>query len=252
MTKLKTHEVNQRLSAKYSQGGCIYLAEVANSTGGNIKRYADGLALWLWPSKGLEIEGFEVKTSRSDLNKELQDVTKWESVGQYCTRWWLVVNDKSIVDMERIPAVWGVMYPTGWNMKIWRPASKLEPKPISPGFMMSVVRCASKITQRQLQESYERGCVAEKKLKHTKVKCDYENLKMRLEKFEKISGINIDGYDGEMIGGQLNEWRENKRKYNDIGRVMRNLMGDINSLRDKAIYISNEMAIATETESDGE
>ncbi len=50
-------------------------------------RAADAVAMDLWPSKGLEIHGHEVKVSRSDWLSELKQPEKCEPVKRYCDRW---------------------------------------------------------------------------------------------------------------------------------------------------------------------
>lgn len=90
----------------------VVVPEVPNGTGSNVSRRADAIALGLWPSRGYEIHGYEVKVSRGDVRKELNDPSKADAVGRFCDYWWLVVEDLSIIDGLVVPSTWGILAPT--------------------------------------------------------------------------------------------------------------------------------------------
>src|SRR6185437_2663076 len=48
----------------------VVIEEVAQGTGSRGYRWADVLALGMWPSNGRLLHGYEVKASRADLKKE--------------------------------------------------------------------------------------------------------------------------------------------------------------------------------------
>lgn len=84
---MNTGELTNLLADKFKNDiSTMFLTEVANSTGGEARRFADAVTIGLWPSKGYSVEGYEIKVSKSDLEHELQDITKWEAVGQFCDR----------------------------------------------------------------------------------------------------------------------------------------------------------------------
>ncbi|MBW8036290.1 MAG: hypothetical protein FVQ79_11830 [Planctomycetes bacterium] len=228
---MNTFELTELLARKYkTDTGVLFIKEVANSTGSNTRRYADAVTVSLWPSKGYLIQGYEIKVSKSDLEHELQDVTKWEAVGQFCDKWWLVVSDKKIVDLERLPAVWGVMYPTkSGAMRILKPATKLSPKPFTRGFMSSLLRKAAdhcKVSNK-LAAEYTRGrndgYRAGQESTHSS--CDRENKRLQesIEAFEKASGVKIEIYGSERLGEDFKLWREGKGKLSamllSVGRI---------------------------------
>ena len=64
--------------------------EVPNATGGLSKRRADAVAMNLFPSKNYEIRGFEIKISKSDLKRDLDNGSKSNEVAKYCDYWFLV------------------------------------------------------------------------------------------------------------------------------------------------------------------
>jgi len=86
----------------------VVIEEVAPGTGwAATQRWADMLALSVWPSKGLTLDGYELKASRSDLRRELADPTKHEAVAQYCDTWSLVAWDEGVL-VDGIPNWWGI------------------------------------------------------------------------------------------------------------------------------------------------
>jgi hypothetical protein len=67
--------------------------EVANGLGVSDRRYADAVAMSLFPSRGLDVHGFEVKTARGDWLRELKNPKKADVIASYCDFWWLVIGD---------------------------------------------------------------------------------------------------------------------------------------------------------------
>ena len=223
MEKIKFTEVviKNHLYQKYQkESSSILLEEVANGTGGNIHRYADMVALSLWPSLGYELDGFEIKVSRSDMVTELQDVHKWEAVGKFCHRWWLVVGEEGIVKLEEIPPMWGVMCPSksGESLRIKRPASKLTPEAPSMAFIASMVRKAHGLSKFELQQKYDEGYKSGKATAdyREEAKRELNNLKNSLAQFEKASGIKIDEYNGQYRGQDIARWLDRKYQYEGL------------------------------------
>ena len=85
------------LDKRYPAESHALFRQVADSTGYGQKRYADAVAFGLWPSRGLEIEGLEIKVSRQDWLNELKNHAKSADIQAYCHRWWIVAGDRSIV-----------------------------------------------------------------------------------------------------------------------------------------------------------
>jgi hypothetical protein len=139
------HQLYPRTSPGLSH---VVIEEVAPGTGwSGTSRWADVLALGVWPSKGLTLDGYEIKASRTDLKKELADPNKHRAVARYCTEWWLVVWDEKVIEGLDIPADWGIMLTSelDWDereLKVIRKAPKREPEPWPRSFTCSMVRNA--------------------------------------------------------------------------------------------------------------
>jgi len=194
--KLTTEQVRERLHNKYSGDGVILLDEVRDSTGFYHCTTADALLFNLWPSKGLEIHGFEIKVSRNDLLKEIQTPRKAENISQFCDRWWLVVGDASIVELAELPPSWGLMIPYGNGLRIKKAPILQKPPPIDRGLLMSIVRNmyrqnpSAKALRQANRAGYDEGHKQgrEETLKDAgKAGEIIENVR----KFEEASGLKI-------------------------------------------------------------
>jgi len=138
---------------------------VANGTGSRARRWADAVAMGIWPSRGLELVGFEVKVSRSDFLRELKQPEKDDAVGRYCDRWWIAAGDPDIVKESELPPAWGLMVPvktsSGVTMKIVHDAPKRKAKPIDRNLLAAILRRAGehfdeeRIRRDVRQEIYE-------------------------------------------------------------------------------------------------
>ncbi len=149
---MSASHIKAALRLKYAAPQYATLEEVRNATGRTKRRqssgprYADMIAMALWPSLGLEIIGFEVKTTRADWLKEISDEKKAVAVQQYCDRWYLVVPhknyEKTVRDGE-LPATWGML--TVDDAGVVREivvALKLDARPITRAFLASLMRNA--------------------------------------------------------------------------------------------------------------
>ncbi len=146
MTK-KTQKLLEALETLYPHPRCAFINEFRGGTGWGRGSRADAIAMFLWPSEGLELIGFELKTSRADWLREVKNPDKCDPIKQFCDKWYLVVSDLDIVrDWDgEIPNDWGFMYLdyTG-KIKIRKEAPKLNPKPIDRLFLASLMRLASR------------------------------------------------------------------------------------------------------------
>ena len=69
----KTLKVIEALRAMYPHPAHAIIFEFRGGTGwGRVSR-VDAIAMDLWPSEGLELIGFEIKTSRQDWLREVKN-----------------------------------------------------------------------------------------------------------------------------------------------------------------------------------
>src|SRR5438128_1984050 len=124
-TKWNTAETTRKLAELFAAPEYALLYEVAKGTGSYGGRYADAVAMSLYPSRGLYLSGFEVKTSRSDWLSEMKNPKKADDIGKYCDFWYLVVGSNSIVKPGELPLTWGLIEPFKDKLKITKRPEKI-------------------------------------------------------------------------------------------------------------------------------
>lgn len=202
-----------------SEQGWLLFYEVAQRTGYNNTGYADAMALSVWPSRGIQLLGFEIKRSRSDLLKELRDEQKAEKFIKFCHQWWLVVSDAKLTEGVEVPPNWGILAPRNQVLYQVRPAAKLEPAAWTPDFIASMMRRfheahvkkdmaemraaieerAKQMSQVSVQKVGQSEINAAKRnAEHYKGL--YEATQERIRLFEERSGIPVNNWQANNIG----------------------------------------------------
>lgn len=138
--KVTTPMVNAHMAETFSEAaGYACLFEVASGTGSNARTFADIVVMNLWPSRGMDLIGYEVKTSRSDWQREMKLPEKAWPVMQYMDRWFLLAAP-GVAKLDEVPSNWGFMEFDGRKLKTLKPAPKLEPKALSKTFLGAMLR----------------------------------------------------------------------------------------------------------------
>lgn len=138
-----------------------WLYEVRNRTGyGAQDRYADALVVSVWPSRGVFFAGIEVKISRADWKRELDDPEKSDEIQRFCDYWYIAAPDGVVLPGE-LPERWGQYVIDGKKATLIKDAPQLTPEPLSKVFVASVLRnCAqgqAALQQRASDEGWERA-----------------------------------------------------------------------------------------------
>ena len=188
-------DIVNALAKRYSDPEWAFFPQVRNTTGLTWSpRTADAVAMNLWPSRGLEVHGFEVKTRRSDWLNELKNPEKADSIAKYCDRWWLAVaggygeeRAESIVRPGELPAAWGLLSMHGGQLRCDKEASKLDAIPLDRHFVAALLRNQAVCPAKEMQEKYEEGVTYGKECAGS----EYNRLKEDVEKFEAASGVSI-------------------------------------------------------------
>lgn len=136
---MNSTEIRCALRLRYPAGSHALLWEVANSTGSAQRRFADAVAIGLWPSHGHEIEGIEIKISRGDWLRECAQPEKSQEVFQFCHRWWLAAP-KGLVSADELPVTWGLLELVGDVLRVKKKAPALKPRAPALGFVASMLR----------------------------------------------------------------------------------------------------------------
>jgi hypothetical protein len=241
------------LAARHAAPEWAFLQEVRSNVGTGPVRSADAIAMSLWPSRGLELHGFEVKVSRSDWLREKKDPAKAEKIGRYCHRWWLVVDDPEIVRLEdgELPPTWGLYARRGSRLTVEVPAPTREPEPIPYTFLAAILRSVTEgyvaragiagEIETKLREQRERmeesHRVVEQRLdEHIK------KLEDGLKAFSEASGIPLQRYDLVYRGDRAQNLGEAVRFVLNGG--LAGQVKELEQLAHKARYIADLAAEA--------
>lgn len=199
---ISTPTLEGMLRAKFDRQQYALLFDVPDAVSLAQKRRIDAIAFGLWASGGQEIQGFELKVSRSDWLRELKQVDKADPFIALCDRFWLVTADNKIAKDDEIPACWGWMAATKAGLRVQRPARRL------PGCGDAVPRSFVLGVMRKLQESMlsspDVQAVIDERVKiiQDRKQSDIEFATKDLRRardealkavkdFEEISGINL-------------------------------------------------------------
>lgn len=150
----RTDLMRSLLRRKYSTNGgngarYVLIEELGNSTGFECNRHADAAVFELWRSDGHGLHGFELKASRADLKKELDNPAKHEALYRYCKSWTLITFDTAVVGTLGLPAHWNwwTVNPDLNDFDVQFRAKKdrsRKPEPWPVDFIASLVRHTAK------------------------------------------------------------------------------------------------------------
>ena len=238
--KMPAEELFRRLDAKFPPPAWLMLREVRDATGFGACRSADAMAFGVWPSRGLAIIGFEIKSARADWLRELKAPEKAESIARSCDEWWLVAG-KGVAKSNEIPKNWGWLEPKGRGLTVMKAAVENGNPALPRELLMSVVR---KMTESYVPKSAvdrDVRAAAEHLAKTRYDERGYElerlqRLAVKVREFSAASGINIDGGDWGML---TQDWKT-------IGNVVRavlsnSLVHQIDSIREAAKAVDEAM-----------
>ena len=209
----------------FVEGAVALLPQVASETGASPRRIADAIAIQLWPSRGLTIEGVEIKTDRRDLLREYEQPEKSDVIAQFCDKFWLAapagVVKQSDFDDGTFPKTWGCLEvsvaepgvlgldvdgrysiwlkPHVYKVKVRKKAEENEEaKPPSRGFLASVMRSlqahespdaqvARRLSILQARAEEKAWELAEKEI--AKARAERDEFRRRIAMFEQATGM---------------------------------------------------------------
>lgn len=225
MAVIDSSVIRQALIKRYPPEAYALMFEVADATGAKQRRWADALAMGLWPSRGLTLTGFEIKVSRTDWLKELRSPEKAEAIAAYCSAWFLVVSNKTIVKDGELPEKWGLMtIGDNGSLVTVKPAPSQTPQPITQEFLAAMLRAAAKpavfTDQSALAKAREdgrRSAVEHHERVENKLRDELNELRRQVHDFEAHAGMRIinrwGGADPKRIGEVVRQVLDGKHDF---------------------------------------
>lgn len=134
------------------EDGWLLLAEVRNGTGysGQSERYVDAMAVHLWPSKKHRRIAYEIKVSRADFLKELDQPFKRQWAEEVAHEFWFVTTP-GVTKIGEIPEGCGLLQ-VSENGKLRRivAAKQRIPRDLDNGEWCAMMRRAADIKNQPL------------------------------------------------------------------------------------------------------
>lgn len=208
--------IRKALRAQYPLPQYAVLYEVASGMGKTFGGYADAMVMGLFPSRGLDIHGFEIKVSRADWLRELKKPDKAERVASYCDYFWLVIQEEGIAKVDEVPSPWGLYALDGKALKVLKRPKKLRAMVPDRAFIGSMLRRANEMAERERSRAEEELNKDEfvkkarkeaekesKELFETELRMatrEHESFKREVQEFEEASGIKINRWNGGRMG----------------------------------------------------
>jgi hypothetical protein len=240
-----TGDIAAAMRKRYPSDAYALLFEVGNSTGFGCSRHADALAMSLWPSRGLNVLGFEFKASRTDWVKELNTPAKAEAIQRYCDQWWLVVADREFVRPGELPETWGMMAMNGRGLlDVVTAAPSLTPLPWPREFIAAVLRSAADpvaaIDNTALARAREEGRKAEadrNAATHKRMEDELTTARHAIATFENTTGVSITKRYGGISAREfklaLNSLGD--RSFEDHVHSVRQVLSSLDRLREEFV-----------------
>lgn len=196
LMKISTAMIDKAIRERYQEPNWLLGFEVGNSTGAELKRHADAIAMNQYPSRAFETIGIEVKISKGDLRRELEDADKCDEMYKYVNEWYLVVP-KGLANGELIPPNWGIMeyYETTGRLRIKKPA-EWHDAVVDKGFMIAFIRGLGRADEYTKQQTYK-DAYNEVQYQEAKAQKELAALQASLEKVRKATGIDLTEWNAD-------------------------------------------------------
>lgn len=152
-SNIKASDIRMAMTKRWCAPEYATMWEVADATGARQKRFADAVIMSLWPSRGLELHGVEIKVSRADWKREAADPQKAETIAQFCDRWYVHTSPGVVDDLSDLPPSWGLREFDGRVWKTVREAEKTDAVPLTRSFLASLLRRADGLMAEFIREA---------------------------------------------------------------------------------------------------
>lgn len=186
------------LHAKYDDTRRYAVAEEVGNKTGYQQRRLDMVVADVYESNGYAIEGIEIKVSKADLRRELQDSTK-HNIFFSDLDYYSLAAPADIIDKDIIPKHWGIYAARqsedgGWSLRTIRKPLSLHDEGISKidkEFFACLARALScqSPTKSQITAAERRGEVKGAKKERQKSSFTVRKAEQNIERLEELERL---------------------------------------------------------------
>jgi len=206
----QTTAIWKAMQTRFCAPAWALFQEVSDSTGHSRSHSADAVAMSLWPSRGLDLHGFEFKSYRGDWLRELKNPQKADAIAPFCDFWSIVAFSPEVCKAEELPREWGLFVLSARGLhQAKAPLKREQVTPVDRPFLAALLRRAHEVVntnpemEKARQEEYDRGRKDAEHLKTVDVeraKKELAHHEMAVKEFEKASGISWSNWNAGRIG----------------------------------------------------
>jgi hypothetical protein len=240
MSKDTTEAIHRMLADRYTGSEWAYLVEVPDGTGMKKQRTADAIAIGLWAKNAGQFHGFEVKSSRSDWTRELQEPEKSRRWREVVTSFWLVAG-RGVAKLEEVPPDWGFLEvaTNGESLKIRKQPLHVERGSVPINVVGSMLRkgidclpvgVSAKLQDvaRDVRKSYESGREDERRAS-TRLLERNKKLEAEMQRLSQLLGRHPEHITADdMVASVVKA--ANAGRLSNITNVMRNVQTNVTNI----------------------
>lgn len=240
MSKDSTEAIHRMLADRYAGSEWAYMVEVPDGTGMKKQRTADAIAIGLWAKNAGQFHGFEVKSSRSDWTRELQEPEKSRRWREVVTSFWLVAG-RGVAKLEEVPPDWGFLEvaANGESLKIRKQPLHVERGSVPINVVGAMLRkgidslpvgASAKLQDvaRDVRNSFESGRETERTI-NARVIARNEKLEAEMQRLSQLLGRHPEHITADdMVASVLKA--ANAGRLSNVTNVMRNAQTNVNNL----------------------
>jgi hypothetical protein len=195
--KVTAKDICNALIEAYKPPEWYLCFEVGNSTGTQLHRHADAVAINAYPSKGFEIRGFEIKVSKTDLQRELALGEKSDEIAQFCDYWFLV-TPKGLTDSFTLPPTWGIIEYADGKLRQKKKAEWLQRANPTFGFLCAMIRGRERLNGMKRREEIDEAVSKDReyrKIYAASAERELDDLQTKLHEVFDATGIMINKWN---------------------------------------------------------
>lgn len=224
--------------------GGVLLTEVQSPT---TLRRADAVYLGFTSSRGYCIDVCELKVTKADFRRELDDPSKAEAWWPHSTRWWIVSPHPSVTPPEELPDGWGLMCPAkrGRRFQVIRKPEVRQPH-VDLTLLITLAKKLDTVRENEVrqavyraqQEFYAKEAELRRELRSTSDPHAQERLRL-LDEMEQAAGLTLrdwsfgdsDDATPQQFGQALRQVVKADRATSDINQRTERLIAACKSTR---------------------